>query len=100
MYPVYRMGRSGGVEEGFQPQAAGSKLEPTIIRGVLFVSDDRRPGTADRAALLDIAGRKVAELRPGANDVRALAPGVYFVRSEPSAVSRQPSAVTKVVIQR
>ena len=43
--------------------------------------------------LLDISGRKVLELQPGANDVRGLAPGVYFVRSE-------PSAVTKVVIQR
>jgi hypothetical protein len=27
-------------------------------------------------------------------------PGVYFVRSEPSAVSREPSAVRKVVITR
>jgi hypothetical protein len=27
-------------------------------------------------------------------------PGVCFVRSEPSAVSREPSAVTKVVVQR
>jgi hypothetical protein len=33
------------------------------------------------------------ELGPGANDVRALAPGVYFVRHE-------PSAVTKVILER
>jgi len=42
----------------------------------------------------------VLELLPGANDVRALAPGVYFIRPEPSAVGRKPSAVTKVVIAR
>jgi hypothetical protein len=53
-----------------------------------------------RAELLDISGRKVADLRPGANDVRALAPGVYFVRHEPSAVSRERSvaSVRKVII--
>jgi len=48
--------------------------------------------------LLDISGRKVLELHAGANDVRGLAPGVYFLRSEPSAVSGQPSAVRKVVV--
>jgi len=30
----------------------------------------------------------VLEVRTGANDVRKLAPGVYFVCSEPSAVGR------------
>ncbi len=49
---------------------------------------------------MDISGRKVMDLKAGANDVRGLAPGVYFVRSEPSAVGRQPSAVTKVVVTR
>jgi hypothetical protein len=29
---------------------------------------------------MDVSGRKVMDLRRGANDVRALAPGVYFVR--------------------
>ena len=47
-------------------------------------------------ALLDLTGRKVLDLKPGANDVSRLSPGVYFVR----AVSREPSAVScqKVVI--
>jgi len=44
--------------------------------------------------LLDITGRKVLDLKPGRNEVRALPAGVYFVRQ---AVSRQ---TTKVVIQR
>jgi hypothetical protein len=75
----------------------------TVVRGVLFLNGDYpRMGTVPKAALLDISGRKVMALTPGANDVRHLAPGVYFVRSEPSAASRQPSAVTvrKVILTR
>jgi hypothetical protein len=62
----------------------------TFCRGVLFLPSDRGPGTGDRAALVDASGRRVMNLSRGANDVRALAPGVYFVR--------QPSAVTKVLV--
>jgi len=79
---------------------------PTVVRGVLVLSElGTRSESSDnsvmsRAALMDVSGRKVLDLVPGANDVRALAPGVYFVRSEPTAVSRGPSAVTvrKVVL--
>jgi len=70
------------------------------LRGVLFLPGDRGAGTGDRSALMDVSGRKVLDLHAGANDVRALAPGVYFVRSEPSAENRRPSAVTKVVVTR
>jgi hypothetical protein len=95
-----------------QPQRQPIGMQPlvTIIHNVLVLGAvGGRQNTAYRAApsdggrcgqLLDAAGRKVADLQPGANDVRALAPGIYFVRSEPSAVSRQPSAVTKVVVTR
>ncbi len=38
-------------------------------------------------------------LQPGANDVRALAPGVYLVR-QASSVRRDASSVTKVVVTR
>jgi hypothetical protein len=34
------------------------------------------------AVLLDIMGRKVMSLKPGENDIRHVAPGVYFVRTE------------------
>jgi len=50
-----------------------------------------RSGTSDRVprpSLLDAAGRKVLDLKPGANDVRRLAPGVYFVLTEASAVAK------------
>jgi hypothetical protein len=51
------------------PQAAGG-------------SQGRDPEIA-RAVLLDIGGRKVLALHPGANGVSRLAPGVCFVRDEP-----------------
>jgi len=91
--------RAGIEAPGAHPAIA--KPAPTMVRHVLVLDAvGSRQNTAYRAELLDISGRKVMDLRPGANDVRALAPGVYFVRSQPSAVSRQPSAVTKVVITK
>ena len=56
---------------------------------------DRGLKTEDRVELLDVSGRRAMELRPGPNDVRGLAPGVYFVRSEP----RGPSGLRKVILQ-
>jgi len=41
----------------------------------------------------------VLDLLPGPNDVRHLAPGVYFIR-KPSAAGCKPSAVTKVIVTR
>jgi hypothetical protein len=39
------------------------------------------------------------DLNPGANDVRALAPGVYFVREEgPRGQGFEDSSVTKVIV--
>jgi YVTN family beta-propeller protein len=104
VYPVYRVGSAGGVEENVDPQATSLRLEPTIIRGVLFLPRDglgTRSGLSDnpvmsRAILLDVSGRRVMDLKPGANDVRALAPGVYFVRE----AQAQAHAVRKVVITR
>jgi YVTN family beta-propeller protein len=73
------------------------KTEPvllwaTMVRWTLSVT------RSSDAVLLDIAGRKVMDLQPGENDIRHLAPGVYFVH-EPTADSRQLAAVRKVVIQ-
>jgi YVTN family beta-propeller protein len=99
MYPVYRMKLPGGLEEAASTEARMTK-PPTIIRGVLFLPRSLDPSIP--SALLDIAGRKVLDLHPGANDVSRLSPGVYFVRSVPVAAGRRPSAVgcRKVVIQR
>jgi DNA-binding beta-propeller fold protein YncE len=84
---------------------ARQRSQPTIVRGVLLFEarGERRDARGEmreaRGELLDISGRRVLDLKPGANDVSGLSPGVYFVR-EPSAVSREPSAVTKVVLTR
>jgi phosphoribosylformylglycinamidine (FGAM) synthase PurS component len=61
----------------------------TIVRGLL-----RMPVSPDPSRLLDATGRKVLDLLPGANDVRVLAPGVYFVRDV------QAKAIRKVMITR
>jgi len=68
-----------GVEEVMVPTGSEEAPSATLIRGVLRTGD-RIPETGYRAELLDAAGRRVMELRPGANDVRHLAPGVHFVR--------------------
>jgi len=67
-----------GVEESPKPQASNSKPAATVVRGL-------PPG----AVVFDAMGRRVVNPRGG----------VYFVRSGPSAAGRQPSAVTKVIIQ-
>jgi hypothetical protein len=83
-----------------KPQAADFALGPTVVRGVLVMPGARVEKRESRGELLDLTGRKVLDLVSGANDVSRLVSGVYFVRSEPSAVSREPSAVSvrKVVI--
>jgi YVTN family beta-propeller protein len=87
-----------GVEES-QPKASSHKQQVTVVRGVLVLGVDSRQNTGHRAELLDAAGRRVMILHPGANDVRGLAPGVYFVRLA-SGVKREASRVTKVVVTR
>jgi hypothetical protein len=39
--------------------------------------------------LLDISGRRVIDLLPGANDIRALVPGVYFVRGKQAKITQK-----------
>ena len=87
-----------GIEESFQPQASSHKLEATVVRGVLQLGVDSRQDTEYRAELLDISGRKALDLKPGANDVRALAPGVYFVRGPETEDGRPVASIRKVVV--
>jgi hypothetical protein len=66
------------------PAVGVLRTEPTatILRGILYLGVDSRQHSANRADLLDIAGRKVLDLRPGANDVSRFSPGVYFIRAD------------------
>jgi hypothetical protein len=63
------------VEESREPRASGLRPMATIVRGML-----RLPSTllTPHCSLLSVDGRKVMDLKPGLNDVRALPPGVYF----------------------
>jgi len=88
----------GGIEEGPVLLSGGHKPLTTIIRGMLFLSEVSR-SKPQVASLLDVSGRKVLSLRPAVNDVRALAPGVYFVRQE-SGAERGSSSVTKIIVTR
>ena len=49
--------------------------------------------------MLDAAGRIVARLHAGANDVSGLDPRVYFVRVTPSG-ERPAGSIRKVVVAR
>jgi len=84
-----------GVEEAPNAEVRTTNPVPTIVRGVLLLSEaaSRKP---QAASLMDATGRKVIELEPGANDVSRLAPGVYFVRR----LAGEHPATEKVVLQR
>jgi hypothetical protein len=70
-----------GVAEPPSPPTGGLPAIPGLARGTLLL-----PGRSG-ALLHDISGRKVMELQPGENDVRHLAPGVYFVRRQDTGES-------------
>jgi len=71
---------------------------PTIVHGVLFLPNSASPSSS-ASFLMDVSGRKALDLKPGPNDVRRLAPGVYFVR-EAASGERSAVSVRKVVITR
>ncbi len=74
-------------------------LTASLIRNILNLQSSIC-NLQSEISLLDASGRTVTPLRRGPNDVSALAPGVYFVHSRPSAVSCRQSAVQKVVLTR
>ena len=92
------------LQVGIAEEAVGSgqrkASSATVVRGALFLPPASGMERIASCVLLDISGRKVLDLKPGPNDVRALAPGVYFVRQQPQAASLKPQAVRKVVVTR
>jgi len=104
-FTIVSLDPTSGVAECPKPRSTDSKLGPSIIHGVLVLPGfgtrselPERNSFMSRTALLDISGRKVMGLHPGANDVRMLAPGVYFVRE--AQARAQAQAVRKVVVAR
>jgi hypothetical protein len=88
-----QLGSTVGVDEK-RPTAHSRPPTATVCRGSLVL-----PRTLEPWTLVSVAGRKVMDLQPGENDIRHLAPGVYFVRSADSG-TRSAVPVRKVVIQR
>ncbi|MBM3330784.1 hypothetical protein FJY68_02895 [candidate division WOR-3 bacterium] len=69
-----------GVEERQMPTAERQALAATVVRGCLVL-----PSSAfgdRRSELVDASGRRVMQLRTGANDLGRLPAGVYFVRTD------------------
>ncbi len=62
--------------------------------GATMFSGNLRLSGIQPAVLLDITGRKRADLLPGKNDIRFLSSGVYFLRRE------KDRTTTKVIVQR
>jgi len=75
-------------------------LQPvaTVVRSVLYVPLASGVEREASSVLLDISGRKVLGLHSGANDIRALPPGVYFLRE--AQAQAQGQAVRKVIVTR
>jgi hypothetical protein len=94
-----------GVEEGATHDVAPLTPLATLVRGVLWLGAGTVPQSRasdalglSRAALLDATGRKVMNLCAGANDVRHLAPGVYFVRGAESGHNEPADPRFKVIV--
>jgi len=99
VFVAYGVGVTGQSERR-PPTAFGPRPTASVVRNVLFLTgaSSRKPQAT--SLLLDAAGRRALDLHPGANDVSALAPGVYFVQEKPQASSHKPQAFRKIVIAR
>lgn len=96
-------------QPGVEDRAEGGRMKaearmPSIVHGVLRAGHDPfllgEMGSCPKPVLLDISGRKVMDLKPGANDVSRLSPGVYFLREGSRGPGFEDSRVTKVVVAR
>jgi len=86
-----------GIAEPGRTEAVQVQKGASVVRGVLFLPTASSHNPQSTSWLLDVSGRKVQDLHLGANDVRALAPGVYFIR-QALGVKRDAPDVTKVII--
>jgi hypothetical protein len=82
-----------GLHEQSRPVVKHTLVQTTIVRGVLNLQSAIY-NLKSEITLLDVTGRKVMDLQAGANDIRRLSPGIYFVRQ------KENNQTTKVVIMR
>ncbi len=92
-WALYYFGLLTGIEEGPPSAEVRATNAATIVRGVLLLPPSL---LSPPSSLLSIDGRKVMDLKPGANDVSRLSPGVYFVRQ----TQAQAQAMRKLIIAR
>jgi len=84
-----------GLSQEMSAPAMVRRAVASIVRGSLLLPTSLQSA---HYSLLSTDGRLVADLVPGAHDVRRLSPGVYFVREGGMKGMREP--VTKVVVTR
>jgi YVTN family beta-propeller protein len=90
-----------GVNETSNAEVQATGRMPTVVRDVLLMPEavfDQR--LAVGACLSDVSGRTAMTLRQGANDLRGLAPGVYFVQEPPQTANFKSRTLRKIVIAR
>jgi len=78
-YMVMVQTSSGVAEEAPEAGSRTTSAGSSIVRNVLLLPSSL---LSPHSSLLSSDGRKVLDLGPGANDLRALAPGIYFHRLE------------------
>jgi hypothetical protein len=83
-----------GIEEMMNNEREVMNAGASVFRDVLLFQPESGHGRIVTCELLDVSGRRVKELRPGANDVRALSPGIYFMHTEARGLTR------KIIITR
>jgi YVTN family beta-propeller protein len=86
-----------GLQDAHRLPGGGTRLSQTILGNVLFLPEASSP-KPQAASLLDVSGRKVMDLAPGANDVRGLAPGVYFIRQGLGTRGEGPGETRKIIL--
>lgn len=82
-----------GITEQKLQTVDSKSLTTTILCGVLQLPMSSVEHSAS-SILLDITGRKIMDLHSGANDIRHLAPGIYYIRNETN------KKITKIIITK
>ena len=95
---VYQDTTVSGIEDSRFESSEEITL-PGIVRGEFFLWPPAA-GRQRSAVLLDISGHKVADLHPGANDLRGIAAGVYFVRTGDGRGDARRSLTRKLMIAK
>jgi len=98
IWVAHGVGIVGLSDRPIGPVVRGYPRVASIVRDVLFLAE-AASNKPQATSLLNAAGRKVAELHAGANDVSALAPGVYFVGDWGGASSKQTGMKRIVVVK-